>query len=223
MARAGYCVEVNLRKFVSPAPSPLRYEHDIRLNSDVQYAGYTLTTQLELIDSNAPVQVALWDLMQMQHGGDLLISTYSRTNPLILFGDIAPENLVAGDHLLRFRIVAPGEHKIAVRAIASAGRVGYLYPANEDKWNLIVRNFQVNPSGEYVDCPKTDLADLGYSFNATSVDSALGDFCELEYHVPAIGRGTGRTACDDISQTWAFRGSREDILIIAGHLLGSEV
>ncbi len=94
-------------------------------------------------------------------------------------------------------------------AVATTGRVGYLYQQG-DKWSLVVRNFFVNPSGEYVDVPKNDPDDLGYSVNAVSVDGALGDFCELEYHVPARGRaGSGREGgqCVDISQLWAFRGN----------------
>ena len=89
---------------------------------------------------------------------------------------------------------AAGEHKIAIRALATTGRIGYRYPAADGRWALIVRNVFVNPSGDYVDVPWSDAQDLGYAVQACNVHSALGSFSELEYHVPAIGPGTGRTA-----------------------------
>jgi hypothetical protein len=48
-------------------------------------------------------------------------------------------------------------------------------------------------------------------------------FSEMEYHVPAIGGGTGLNQTEDRSQLWAFRGSREDIAKIARALLSNEI
>lgn len=45
----------------------------------------------------------------------------------------------------------------------------------------------------------------------------------LEYHVPAIGGPGGEHACEDVSQVWAFRGQREDILEAARMLIYSDV
>ncbi len=162
IARAGAAVNVELSKTVSPAPNPLRYERDPGCLAELQYAGYTLDTSLELVgsDAGAPVKIGLWNLLQMPHGGDLLVPTYSKTKPTVLFGEIQPDNLIVGDNLVRFRIVARGEHKIAVRATATTGRTGYIYRTG-DQWALVIRNFNVNPSGEYVDVPKNDLDDLG--------------------------------------------------------------
>ena len=113
------------------------------------------------------------------------------------------------DRLIRYAMRAAGEQKIAIRAIAASGRIGYRYPA-DGRWALIVRNVFVDPSGQYVDVPWGDVEDLGYAVQACNIHSALGSFSELEYHVPAIGPGTGLTCCEDVSQTWAFRGARSD-------------
>src|SRR6202011_1698110 len=106
----------------------------------------------------------------------------------------------------RYRMHSKGEHKIGLRAVAMTGRVGYLYSVANGEAALIVRNFFVNPSGEYVDVPWTESENLGFSIQACNVKSGLGSFSELEYHMPAIGRGTGLTAFEDLSQIWAFRG-----------------
>ena len=100
------------------------------------------------------------------------------------------------------------------------GRVGYMYPSG-DQAALVVRNFAVNPSGEYVDVPWTEPAHRGFAGQTCNVNSALGSFSELEYHVPAIGRGTGPS--DDVSQVWAYRGPLANIQAIARNLLSSEV
>jgi len=57
---------------------------------------------------------------------------------------------------------AVGEHKLGFRAVDLTGRVGYMYPAG-DQAALVVRNFAVNPSGEYVDVPWTEEANLGFA------------------------------------------------------------
>ncbi len=85
--------------------------------------------------------------------------------------------------------------------------------------SLIIRNFAVNPSGEYVDVPWRDTGYLGFSTQACNIKSALGQFSELEYHIPAIGYHTGAIRCDDTAQVWAFRGSIQQVQGITRILL----
>lgn len=223
LSRSGKEVALRIAKSVGPAPNPLRYEKNLNLQG-LSYAGYTQFTTLETRDASAKdvPEVGLWNLVQMPHGGELLIPTYSKAAPKIWFGHIAPEDLIAGDHLVRYKMRARGEHKLGVRAVATTGRVGYLYGDGEH-CTLIVRNFVVNPSGEYVDAPWKDTEDLGYSTQACNVNSALGSFSELEYHIPAIGGTTGRTRCDDAAQVWAFRGPADAVKTAARCLLSPEV
>ncbi len=223
LSRSGGEVQLRITKNVAPAVNPLRLERGINL-AGVTYAGYTQRTRLEMLDNHAAdgPMVGLWNLVQMPHGGDLLIPVFSRTEPKIWFGEISSDDLRVGDHLIRYTMHAKGEHKMGVRAVATTGRVGYLYGAG-DEVTLIVRNFCVNPSGEYVDAPWKDPNDLGYSTQACNVNSALGAFSELEYHIPAIGGKTGSYRCDDAAQVWAFRGAKERVAAAAKCLLGQEV
>ena len=222
LSRSGKEVELRMTKSVGPAANPLRHEKNLDL-ADVQYAGYTQYTRLEVLGKqpeDAPM-VGLWNLVQMPHNGDLLIPVYHKTEPKIWFGQISAEDLSVGDHLIRYKMRAKGEHKLGVRAVATTGRVGYLYGAGAD-CSLIVRNFSVNPSGEYVDAPWKDSEDLGYSTQACNVNSALGEFSELEYHIPAIGGKTGGARCDDAAQVWAFRGAEDKVRAAARCLLSQE-
>jgi hypothetical protein len=160
----------------------------------------------------------------MPHGGDLLIPTFGRAEPRHIFSTldtIPPQDLITTERLIRYRMRQKGEHKISVRAVSVCNRIGYLYPSGE-RWALILRNFVVNPSGEYVDVPWTETDYFGFAVQACNVNSNLGAFSELEYHIPAIGRGTGATRCDDAAQVWAFRGPRTPIELIARTLLTPE-
>jgi hypothetical protein len=218
-------VLLEITKSVAAAANPLRYETSIQTNA-VEYAGHTLVTSLKIVDTQPDdaFLVGLWSLTQMPHQGELFIPTYSRTEPRIYFGlvDAPPDELAISDRLVRFKMRAAGEHKIGVRAAVTTGRIGYIYPTG-NKHALIVRNFFVNPSGEYADVPWTEPDDLGYSTQACSVNSRWGMFSEMEYHVPAIGGNTGLSHVEDHSQLWAFRGSRVDIVKIARTLLSNEI
>ena len=157
----------------------------------------------------------------MPHQGELFIPTYSKSKPRVYFGleNTPADEVAASERMVRFKMRATGEHKIGVYAAATTGRIGYIYSAG-NRHALIVRNFSVNPSGEYADVPWTETNDKGYSVQACSVNSKWGMFSELEYHVPAIGGSTGQVYVEDRSQLWAFRGSKEAIQQIASRLLG---
>ena len=213
-------VTLRITKSFGPALNPLRHERGLDLSA-LEYAGYTQYTSLELLGQSREVRgkIGLWNLVQMPHGGELLISTYSRSEPRLIMGAIPPEDLTVEPHLIRYRMRQKGEHKISVRACATCGRVGYLY-SNGGTSNLIIRNFTVNPSGEYVDVPWNEPERYGFSTQACNVNSGLGQFSELEYHIPAIGRSTGKTRCDDEAQVWAFRGPKARVLEVCRLLVG---
>lgn len=220
--RSGKDLRLKITKGFGPALNPLRHERDLKLKG-VEYAGYTQYTSLELVGKSRQTSdpVGLWNLIQMPHGGDLLIPTFGRARPRHIFsteGSIRPQDLTTTDHLIRYRMRQPGEHKISVRAVSVCNRIGYLYRAHHH-WALIIRNFVVNPSGEYVDVPWTDTGYFGFAVQACNVNSQLGAFSELEYHTPAIGTGTGCTRRDDAAQVWAFRGEKTEIKLVAKTLL----
>jgi hypothetical protein len=218
LSRSKAQVEWEIAKAIGPTANPLAHERGLA-QLPVEFAGYTLRTSLKLLSGSAPI--GLWNLLQMPHGGDLLIPTYAKTRPKVIFGQMGADDLQTGDRLVRYRMRSKGDHKISVRAIAVAGRIGYLHPERDGRWALIVRNVSVNPSGLYVDFPWDDLNDLGYAVQGCNVNGSFGTFGELEYHVPAVGPGTGRTRCDDVSQVWAFRGDRSSIERAAKLLLGA--
>lgn len=220
LSRSRKQVELEIAKSFAPAPNPLRHERG-GMPADVEYAGYTQHTTLAIVGGDGSNPVGLWNLVQMPHGGELLMPTFSRNEPKVVFGNVPAQDLVVDDRLVRYRMRQAGEHKIALRAAAATGRAGYLFRQGE-RWALVIRNFVVNPSGQYVDVPWDDPRDLGYSTQACNVNSGLGQFAELEYHIPAIGGNTGRTRSDDAAQVWAFRGPEQSILNITRRLVAGD-
>jgi hypothetical protein len=221
-SRSGEEISLKITKGFGSAKNPLRYERGLQLEG-VDYAGYTQYTALELTGAsrNTKERVGLWNLIQMPHGGDLLVPTFGRAEPrhiMSTIGTIPAEDLITTDQLVRYRMRQKGEHKISLRAVSVCNRIGYVHPAG-DRWALIVRNLVINPSGEYVDVPWTDTDYFGYAVQACNVNSNLGEFSELEYHIPAIGGDTGAAQCHDAAQVWAFRGTRSQIGAIAKILL----
>lgn len=213
--RSKATAELEIRKWVAPAPHPLRYEKDG--GRGVEYAGYTQHTALALLrGENA--RVGLWNLLQMPHRGEMIIPVYVESEPKVYFGEIPGGDLVSTGRTIRWKMHAQGGQKIGVRAAAAAGRVGYRY-GNGDRTVLIVRNFRIDPSGEYIDVPWSEPEDLGYAVQACNIDGHWGSFSELEYHVPAIGHDTGATACEDVSQVWVFRGPEASIDSVIARLL----
>src|SRR5207253_2248669 len=90
---------------LSPALNPLRYDRE-SADSSVKYAGYTLHTTLQLSGPNPPPQVGLWHLVQLPHGGDMLVPTFFRSQPKVYMGTIGPEDLIVDDHV---PVVGPPE------------------------------------------------------------------------------------------------------------------
>jgi hypothetical protein len=224
LARPDREVRLELRKWFGPAANPLRQDRELTpWLRGVEYAGYTQRTTLELPGEPADhlPQLGIWNLIQLPPGGELLVPTYSRATPQACFGRIPPEHLQIEERLLRLAVQFSGSHKIALRGTAICGRAGYVYPQG-DRYALVVRNFFVNPSGEYVDVQKADPDDRGYCLQVCRVDEVeFGSFFELEYHAPAIGAPPLPTRSEDVSQVWAFRGDREAMDAIARRLLGA--
>lgn len=210
-------IQLTISKSIGPALNPLRNEGEVL--SGIEYAGYSLRSRLELGDTNGTrASVGLWNLLQMPHGGDMIVPTYARAEPKIYLGDVAREDLIVTDKLVRYKMRASGEQKLGIGANATTGRVGYMYGSGNQAV-LVIRNFNVNSSGEYVDVHWQEPEKPGVVFQACNVNNAQGSFSELEYHAPAIGTQLGKTISEDESQVWAFRGPEPEVTAVVRRLL----
>jgi len=214
-------IRLRITKEILPAENPLRFEPGRA--GGLAFGGYTLRSTLEQRSGASRTAVGLWHLLQLPHGGEMLIPTYSRTRPRVYFGRVPAEELAVEDGLVRYRMRSAWTHKIGIRAVATSGRVGYVCRSGR-QWRLVVRSFRVDPGGLYADYPPGKPEEVGYAVQACSVcECALGAFSELEYHVPAIGGNTGLVRCEDVSEVWAFEGRFSAIRGAARLLLGASL
>jgi hypothetical protein len=220
-SRSRHSVDLVLSKRIAPALNPLRHFKPSLLGR-VDYAGYTLATTLGFASGRPePSMVGIWNLLQLPHGGDLLIPTLSRTTIDMYMGEIDANDLVSTEHLIRYKMRASGKHKFGIQALTAIGRVGSLR-FSEDRAYLVIRNFFVDPSGEYVDVSWTNLGSSASVIQACNIDCELGRYSELEYHAPAIGGKTDVSSCQDVSQVWAFSGKKDDVLAAARILISAD-
>lgn len=214
--RSRSTAELEITKTFTDAPDPLRY--DGPRDGRVRYAGYTTAVTLHIRANRRRADLALWQLLQLPPGGEMILPAFHRTVPVTIFGRVPRADLRITNGLVRYRMRSHTSAKLAFRAIATTGRVGYVHTSSDGTTELVIRNFAVNPSGEYVDTPFHDLKDRGYSVQACNVAEAnLGRFNEIEHHVPAIHAPGAATT--DISQVWAYRGPRAAIAGIMRLLL----
>ena len=223
LARANVDTHLRLTKWFGPAANPLRYERDMAKHfAAVQYAGYSQRITLQSLDKEfqPSALVGLWNLIQLPEGGEMIAPIYARTAPQPCFGNVPADRVTVEDHVVRLNTDLRGSHKLALKATATCGRVGYIYGQGDSR-SLVIRNFFVNPSGQYVDIQRHDPGDFGYAVQLCRVDEAeFGSFCELEYHAPALGALPDPARSEDSSQVWAFRGPREAIDAVSQKLLG---
>jgi hypothetical protein len=218
-ARSGGSPHVAISKRITPASNPVA---EISSASAFQYAGYTLTTTLRILDNPSAARFNLWTLLQLPHGGEMIIPSYSRSPVERFMGEITPGDVKIEDRFVRYRMRQRGEYKIGLPAVALTGRVGYLYEHGDDA-SLVVRSIQINPSAAYLDTPFSNPAVVGSAVQACNVDSGLGQFSELEHHAPAVGGDTNPATSTDVAQLWAYTGKRAEIEELARTLLGSDL
>ena len=214
---------VEIEKSVRLSPNPLRLEAGFQDMTEVAFAGYELVTSLRLTDApTASPRLSLWNIVVVPASGWVIVATWGRALVRDYFEPTGPERLVITKHGVRFRLDGQEQHKIAVRAADIQGRAGYLRALDPLRSTLLVRNFLVNSSGDYVDTPWQAPDELGYAFQSYNDGGQLGAFGELEYHTPAIGGSSGLHRHSDVSQLWAFSGLLAQIHRVAERLLGAE-
>lgn len=223
--RNGRETRVEIEKVIAPAVNPLSAAPGPW--DGLRFAGYRseITLRVEAAAGESPGPVGLWQLLQLPPGGDMSVATYGTATPRVLVNEVPSGHLRAEPGVLRYRMTDRTQtHKIGLPAIQTAGRAGYVRANADGTFNLVVRNFNVDPSGLYVDVPWNDLTATGSAFQACNVAERLvGHFAELEHHAPAVDGRTGSDRSVDVSHVWAYRGDAEAIDTAGRALLGRAV
>ena len=217
-AECAFTVEKTLRLVGSPLRRDLSRYPEL---GNLFYTGYEQVTQLRVVPPVQPgAPLCLWSLPVLPGGGDIIIPTLFRASVKDFMGCTDERHLIVEDRMVRFKLDGLEILKIGVKPDPLTGRMGYVRPLGGGESTLVVRNFFVDPSAEYVDVPWDDPSDLGYGVEIYNNGGGGALFGEMEYHTPAVGGDTGIESYVDCSQLWAFRGPDELIRSAGERLLG---
>lgn len=112
--------------------------------------------------------------------------------------------------------------KLSFHVRQCAGRIGYIRREDSGLDSLIVRSFEVVPSGHYPDYPPDRRDYTGSCVQLYDDGGRLGGFGELEYHTPSIVCRSGESITDR-STVWHYTGEPSDIARISEALLGQSI
>jgi hypothetical protein len=203
-----------LERYLSWTENPLRHINEGWTN-ELSYAGYSQKTRLESF-SCIKNNLSIWNILQLPIGGEMFIPVYGGCSAIC--GSLGIKNtklLGIEDVGIRIKTDKERDCLISVPPHMSTGRIGYVRQEGKN-WTLVIRNFNVNPSGEYLNCFSGSSGKPGYAVQCRSVSDGEASHVELHYHVPA----NSSQVIYDTSQTWCFRGNRVNIHKAAVSLLG---
>ncbi|MFD0714701.1 DUF6786 family protein [Paenibacillus sp. GCM10027626] len=210
--RSGLQASVRMNRVIRCVNDPVKA-------SNCRFAGYEVESGL-VMEENAPnMPIALWNIMQLPAGGDIVVPTRGRADVDDFFAHTGKSHLQIDEREVHFRLDARSQHKISIKAPFVKGRAAYVRHYGNGRANLLVRQFQVEPSGNYLDAPAHDPEARGHCLQCYNDSGDLGNFGELEYHTPAMDAGAGKQSIRDSSQVWCYEGTTAAIMEIQEALL----
>ncbi len=209
--RSGGKGVLSLRKRITELDAP-----GFTLPAGLSTAGYELTCTLSATGTLPPsARPAIWNLLQVPEGGDIIVPVKGVSAPVAYFGKQRWRQ--DGQRLVASVPVAPEGYKVGVLADHCRGLMLYLNRAGPQPF-MIFRRFSVGSQEQYFDVPFTDPQRTGVVQQVYVDNGAFGGFGELEHHSPAII--PGRTSkVTDTCTTWAFAGPVEALRELAEQLL----
>lgn len=215
---------LDIQRTVRPAANPFaqsaRYAE---LMDGVRYAGYEQTAVLTELDA-APIHSEIWNLIQVNAGGQLILPVAGAVEASDYFGDVPAEARTVRDGHLRLNLTGQRQFKVGYKAACMTGRMAYWNHLPDGTDYLLVRNYFNNPSALYAEEPPAQPGVTGHSVHVYNDDGVLAagtaGFGEMECSGQTIGGVTGRTSSSDTFVLWAFTGPTDALRPIARALLG---
>lgn len=227
-------IQLDFQKQVKAIPNPFHMNTSTHYDEIVRagYIGYEVKTQMTVSPTNQPKRRThhkatsanpeycnLWSLMQVPQLGTALIPTRGQNQPYIMFGQREQINMKEHSHGVNLRYGGLHSYKLSFNALQSTGRFGYIRRLNDQESGLIIRQFQVDPSGIYPDYAENHKNTFGSCMQFFFDGGHMGGFGELEYHTPAV-RIDIPSVSYDTSQVYYFVAKTELIHTIAHDMLG---
>ena len=196
--RSGCKGKMALRKRIRELDAP-----GFTLPEGVSAAGYELTCTLT-VDRTLPASLrpALWNLLQVPGGGEIVIPLKGSSAPVAYFGN--PQERRDGHCLVASVPAAQGSYKFGVMADSCRGVMLYRHLDASQPF-VILRRFGVGSPERYFDAPFTEQQRRGVVQQVYVDNGDLGGFGEREHHSPSIIPDQCSEVTDTCT-TWALAG-----------------
>lgn len=183
----------------------------------VYAAGYELACTL-VADGSLPTALrpALWNLLQVPSGGEIVVPVQGAATPITYFGKQQWQK--SGARLTASVPAASEPYKFGVLADHSKGLMVFLR-LNAPQPFVILRRFSVAAPELYFDAPFNDPQQRGVVQQIYVDNGALGGFGEIEYHTPAMAPDLC-SEVRDVCTTWAFAGPAQALSELVERVIG---
>lgn len=196
--RSGCRGRLSISKRVTELAAP-----EFALPEGVSAAGYELACTLSVDgDLSAAVRPALWNLLQVPGGGEIVIPAQGSATPVDYFGK--QQWRKCGLRLAASVPAVSESYKFGVRAGHCKGLMVFLH-LNAPQPFVILRRFSVASPEQYFDAPFNDPRQRGVVQQVYVDNGDLGGFGEMEHHSPAMVPDLS-SEVRDVCTTWAFAG-----------------
>ena len=159
---------------------------------------------------------AIWNIIQVPEGGDVIIPVKKGYCPSAFFGK--QRFKIEADCIYASVPSAVESYKLGIHANYCTGLMIYLNLSAPQAF-MVVRWFEAGNTNDYFDVPYADIGQGGFAQQIYIDDGTFGGFGEMEHHSRAIIPGTRDTAIDR-STVWAFSGPGDDLKELSTFLTG---
>ncbi len=206
--------ELEIQRRVSPAVNPVP-------EIPVEHFGYYHEIMLREKTHDDVVSEA-WNLLQLNPEGVLYIPVISAVDFTEYYDRFRFGYQRIYPDYVRLKIDGCCKYKVGYNASALTGRSGYVCRVG-DSYYLLLRDFHVDPAGQYFKSPAGAAAKTGSALHVYNDDGMMGGFAEHECSCLAIGGVTGRKFSYDRIANHYFTGSAAVIKEVAEKLLGLNI
>lgn len=200
------------------------------LPKDVKYMGIFLFHSIEnigdaVIGKDLPY-ICLWSLLQVNPSGTMLIPLAKGADPKKAyreyFNPLGPDRIAVENGIISVKIDGAYRSKIGVHARAAGAGIAFLRDSGGGQGVLLVKLFDVDPKGIYVDKPWGKSSGYGDVIEMYNDDGAMGGFTELECHSPAKKMEKNGAEAHEIN-LHIFKGPIPELKTIGSALLGVDL
>jgi hypothetical protein len=200
-----------------------------KLPEGVKYIGidlvHSLTNRMEDIIGVDLPYVCLWNLLQVNPSGTMLVPLVKGSDPKTAYREYfnpLGNRLVVSNDIISVKIDGKYRSKIGVRPEASNSGIAFLRDNRDNTGVLYVLLFPIDLEGIYVDKPWGTQSSYGDAIELYNDDGKMGGFAEIECHGPAKKLGRGEVQSHH-AMLYIFAGTIPELKTIGSTLMNADL